>query len=147
MCSSDFFPKFMTLCTDVPAWLTPNSSSSSHLPSPYSAPCHQCPVSVIGITFVLHSHPNRGLGSSLLPSNHQILLILLPIGFYSILSSIARLPWLSGPFYSSEFVNSLLTWVLVFVLFLWFLCSSGLAFTYSQINLSNTTMWSYSFPI
>lgn len=103
MCSSDFFPKFMAVCNDVPGWLTPNSSSSSHLPSPYSVPCHQCTVSVICVTFVLHSHPSRSLDSLLLLSNHQILLILLPTGFYPILSSIAQLPWLSGPFYSSEF--------------------------------------------
>ena len=34
-----------------PGWLKPNSSSCPHLPSPSSAPSHQYPFSVIGITF------------------------------------------------------------------------------------------------
>lgn len=50
----------------------------------------------------LHSHPNRSLSSSFLPSrastHHQILLIVFPTCLDAVLSSIALRPWLNSPF-------------------------------------------------
>lgn len=125
---------------------------SSH----YSAPSHQCLISVTGITFCplvqMERHVPPSSHAVYIPIVHSnwlyclqffvpsLLLLLCPLVRHSIF-----IAWnfsiISWPVFVGVFV-------LFFVLFLLsFLCSSGLASTYSQRNLSKTSVWPGPFTV